>query len=224
MCGIYKKDKSNNMKEILLQLYALPAYHWGLYTLSTDLLYHRMGESLRYQSVRNAQRSGQTAARVMALREQCRQPEILCRRYGIRIDDENVENACGRYVLAQFQEPCDIVLYDQPIRKLHGFLKRNIPEKADFPVKELILAHEFYHVLELKDPNLAPEEIRVTVLKLGSFSLKRKIAAVSEIAAMAFAQELLGVPFAPQLLNLLLLFAEEDPNAEMEARQVLAMR
>lgn len=224
MCGIYKKDKSNNMKEILLQLYALPTYRWGLYTLSTDLLYHRMGQSLRYQCVCNAQRSGQTAARVMMLREQCRQPEILCRRYGIRICEENAENACGRYLLAQFQEPCDIVLYDQPIWKLQLFLKRNIPERDGFSVKELILAHEFYHALELKEPNLAPEETRVTILKLGSFSLKRKITAVSEIAAMAFAQELLGVPFAPQLLNLLLLFAEEDPNAQMEARRVLAMR
>ena len=59
------------------------------------------------------------------------------------------------------------------------------------------------------------------VFKFGSYIRRKTVRAVSEIAAMSFAKELTGVPIHPQLLDILLLYARDDPNAESTALQVL---
>ena len=128
-------------------------------------------------------------------------------------------DGCGLYFLAQFQEPDRIVLYEENIASLSGYEKL-LPAEKPF-MRRLVLAHELYHVLELKRTELTAAELRVPVFKFGSYIRRKTVRAVSEIAAMSFAKELTGVPIHPQLLDILLLYARDDPNAESTALQVL---
>lgn len=205
--------------EILEQLLLLTDRQWGDYALRCDPLYPIMRTEKRAEAVTYAQNAGKKTARRLASEESCTELEPLIESCGVQIVGAAQNDGCGLYFLAQFQEPDRIVLYEENIASLSGYEKL-LPAEKPF-MRRLVLAHELYHVLELKRTELTAAELRVPVFKFGSYIRRKTVRAVSEIAAMSFAKELTGVPIHPQLLDILLLYARNDPNAESTALQVL---
>jgi len=68
-------------------------------------------------------------------------------------------------------------------------------------LKQVFIAHEFYHFLEDLNANAFLDAYKVTTLRLGPIKNDSTIAALSEIAAQAFAKELTGVGYYPCLLD-----------------------
>lgn len=205
--------------EILKQLLLLTDRQWGDYALRRDPLYPRMRTEERAEAIAYAQNAGVKAAERLSSEGSCAAPESLLEDCGVQIVGAARNDGCGLYFLAQFQEPDRIVLYEENIGAVSVYEKLLPAEKPI--VRRLVLAHELYHVLELKRPELTAAELRVPVFKFGSYIRRKTLRAVSEIAAMSFAKELTGTQIHPQLLDILLLYAREDPNAENTALQLL---
>jgi len=68
-------------------------------------------------------------------------------------------------------------------------------------VSGIYLAHELYHHLEATGLEPASAQARVTLARLGRWRWESGIPALSEIAAHAFAQALLDLPFFPGALD-----------------------
>jgi hypothetical protein len=74
----------------------------------------------------------------------------------------------------------------------------------------IFLAHELYHHFDCTRGS-APlsRRHRVQIFRIGLWNWTSGLASLSEIAAGAFAQHLLGLPFHPKLLDLLIAKSEE---------------
>ena len=71
--------------------------------------------------------------------------------------------------------------------------------------EEILLAHELFHYVELKEGNLSVATERVR-LKFGPFTYHGRVQILSEIAGMAFAQELLQLTYCPFALDRVFLY------------------
>lgn len=204
-------------RNALIRLLELGDEQWGQYALTRDPLWSRLTQKERTTAVLQAQHTG----RKVAERLYGRDPEALCGAYGITVAEEPELSGCGLYLFAQFQEPDQICLYEKTVQTVDGFVRENLPERFQCPVRRLVLAHELFHVLELQDPELPTHNMTVPILKLGRRSWRRRLTAPSEIAAMSFAKALLDAPFYPQALDVLLMYALGRKGAEALTEDIL---
>lgn len=131
----------------------------------------------------------------------------LYRENGIAI--HYCEKAAGLYgVVLRGQavmgkDECRVELYRDSIRELAGHSGggESAPLTAE-DAEKIHLAHEFYHFLEYKRGRTISEQLdRVVLMK--AFRLKRTAAInrCSEVAAHSFAENLLNLPFLPNLYD-----------------------
>lgn len=205
-------------RNVLIQLLELDDEKWGQYALTWDSLWSRLTPEERSAVVLRAQRTGRREAERMVLRLHSRDPEILCGEYGVTVEEEPELNGCGVYLFARFQEPDRVCLYGETIQRVDRFVRETLPERFWCPVRQLVLAHELFHVLESRDPELPTHSMTAPILKLGRHSWRRRLTVPSEIAAMSFSGALLDAPFYPQALDILLMCAlgQEGTEARME--------
>jgi len=82
-------------------------------------------------------------------------------------------------------------------------------------VRDIFLAHELYHHLDLTRGGLSIAAAhRVTLLRIGPWKWTSGLASLAEIAAGAFAQALLDLPYHPKLLDLITLIDRAPHSAE----------
>ena len=97
---------------------------------------------------------------------------------------------------------CEVVVYQDSIRELaahSAWEGRSLtPEQA----LDVHLAHEFFHIWEYRERRSIAEELE-PVVSMSFLGLRRRvhINRCGEIAAHAFAKELLGLPFLPNFYD-----------------------
>ncbi|MDO3408447.1 hypothetical protein QWJ34_01565 [Saccharibacillus sp. CPCC 101409] len=78
------------------------------------------------------------------------------------------------------------------------------------------LAHEYYHWLEYRAGDFTADRLeKVEALRLGPIRRRAAVRQSGEIAAHAFAKELLGLPFLPNVLDYLYLLQSGTLNKEV---------
>ena len=110
-------------------------------------------------------------------------------------------------VFAFFTEPAQITLFRSSIQRAICFLQaeNGAEEPAAAQLSEVVLAHELFHALAAEDTAMWIHQKLLTVFQLGPFVYRSRLRVLSEIAAMAFAQELLQLPYAPYVWDWVLL-------------------
>ena len=71
-------------------------------------------------------------------------------------------------------------------------------------------------MLQVRDPSLYINQKHLRLWKLGPFERHSSLLSLEEIAAMAFAQEMLQLDYTPYVYDVLMLL----PQATMEARKL----
>ena len=83
----------------------------------------------------------------------------------------------------------------------------------------IFIAHELYHHFDAGNPaNALSRRHRCTILRAGRWRWTTGLASLTEIAAGAFAQALLGLSFHPKLLDLITFYSVHRPGAITMAR------
>lgn len=96
-------------------------------------------------------------------------------------------------------EPPTVTIYPESLEPLQDRLHHlRLPQ--GFSLLDLAIAHELFHHFEHVRGSIS-KRYYVNVFKLGRFSLKTSLPALSEIAAHAFTKELLGLDFYPYQLD-----------------------
>lgn len=141
-------------------------------------------------------------------------PDTIAARCGVSVvDDDGGADYGTTVVFAEyFTGPRRVVLHRHAIGRIDAVLARR-PGPAT-PARSVYLAHELFHHLDCAgpQPSLAQRH-RVTVLALGRWRWTTGLSSLAEIAAGAFAQELLRLAVHPRVLELELCNTGRHPAA-----------
>jgi hypothetical protein len=171
------------------------AERWGLARLADDRVGRRLGPDRAATAVRAAVTVGAEAARRYRAAGWS-DPRRLAVKLGVGVtwsDESPVLGALLR--IAEYEpRPALIRLFAEPIAEIRA------AERA-LPVADVYLAHELFHHLEATALGPASDLARVTLARLGRWRWESGVAALSEVAAHAFAQTLLELPVFPGRLD-----------------------
>ena len=182
----------------------------GLQMLAEDPQAGRIPLPDRADRVRAALDDGRNHA-VAASGRWGKDPDFIARACGVPVTDSDAMSGFGTtLVFAEYstRQP-GITLYSSAIAQLDRRLAE-LPGHVIGHARALFLAHELYHHLDCTDPR-GPIARRhpVTIFRLSRWRWTSGVRALAEIAAGAFAQQLLGLSFHPKTLDLLLLQSQE---------------
>ena len=191
--------------------------------LSNDLLFQKIPRQRLAWYVDRSLRAGREAAGLFAgcsIQELYRQHGVAIRysgsgkhSYGVILRGQSVMGPDG----------CSVEIYRDSIQELAAHSAWNGTALTDGQALDVHLAHEFFHIWEyLEGRSIAGELEPVTTLEFLGFRRTAHIGRCCEIAAHAFARELLALPFLPNFYDYLYLI--DTGQMSREAFQALTDR
>ena len=178
----------------------------GLLALRSDVQFHRIPEAQRGQWVELALQDGRCLAQ-RACQQWGSDPSVIAGRCNLPIMESHTEAGFGSTeIYAEYAvSPPSITLYTPAIRRLDALITKQ--SRIDWGIERttpIFLAHELYHHFDCmrgKDALICRH--RVNIVKLGRWTWTVGLSTLPEIAAGAFAQQLLGLSFHPKILDFL---------------------
>lgn len=180
----------------MIALDADTAERWGLALLAADRMGRRLPPDGRAAVVRAALAHGREAARRCRVDHGTADPLGIAARLPLRVEWCADPPALGAMVrIAEYQRrPATIRLYAESIEAI-------LAADRAWPVAAIYVAHELFHHLESTTGQRASDFARVALVSIGPWRWTSGISALSEIAAHAFAEGLLDLPFFPGVLD-----------------------
>lgn len=130
----------------------------------------------------------------------------LLEEFDLKISYEEGSSSFLFYELAYFEEPNKIVLCDNNINLVKEQAK-DINDFKNVNIEDIIISHEIFHKIEEVNDNIYTNNVEIQTFRIGTIKKYRKIKSTSEIGAMAFSKELLGLDFNPLIISYLLALA-----------------
>jgi hypothetical protein len=130
---------------------------------------------------------------------------VVAARCDLPIIESHTEAGFGSTVTyAEYAvSPPSITLYTPAIRRLDALIAKQ--SRFDWGIERttpVFLAHELYHHFDcMRGMEALIRRHRVSIMKLGRWTWTAGLTTLPEIAAGAFAQQLLGLDFHPKLLD-----------------------
>ncbi|EOS60196.1 hypothetical protein C815_01576 [Firmicutes bacterium M10-2] len=196
-------------KVLMKDLTAIPEADWWKYAFSREPMNGRFTDTQRRDMYEKAMICGHKKAEECLAAYGNISPEQLARIMGMDVRFPHMPQSRSRILFAEFKEPDTIYVYQDGIEKGEAlFSEKGVYEVLPEPIDlaQILIAHELFHVCELKDPTLWTKTYTVELWKLGWFVNRSPVAVLSEIAAMAFASRLNGLSFSAYVLDAFLAF------------------
>ncbi len=177
---------------------------WAL-MLCEDPVYGKIPKELRREAVRRAAQFGRQASEDVVARFGTMDPIAIVQALEVRLTWSDEAHIFGKIVRTSTyaHRTRTITIYTSSVDEMNRALAApellSLLEVRD--VGPVYIAHELFHHLEEESLGRAANLFRVVTLKLGPFALRSDIGQLSEIAADAFTQKLLGLRAAPRLLD-----------------------
>lgn len=211
--------EEGRIRRLTQELCALSREDWLFYIFAGDPLSGKIsdGEKLRYG--REAADCGRDLAE--KLRRQGDLPmeqQILAQ--GGRLTRPPAPAGGPLPLFASFTEPDSILVYSGNARATDELRQREGLEDLTgaAPAEEVLLAHELFHLLEYREPDLYTRRKHLLLWKIGRWENRSSIFCLSEIAAMAFAEAMTGLRCSVYVLDFLMLYVN-SPQAALKKRQ-----
>jgi hypothetical protein len=213
------------IKEIISELKAIDENVWGIYTFKRDPIVGKVSDKEKEEIIAEAIECG----RQEAIDLKNKYGNISCRQYaghlGISISEDEKGNS-GDYILfARFNAPDRISVYMDNVKKTEEIVREeNLNRLLDeVKIEDVLIAHEIFHFIESSDKNIYTRRKKIRLWRIGPIEYTSGLMAVGEIAAMAFARELLSLSYSPNLFDILLLLPHDENKARMLYEEVHAM-
>ena len=184
----------------------------GLAMLKADPHGWRLDRAAQFAAVSDALADGATMARDLRKWFPVLTPQEVARELGVPIettDDDPMVGSIWRF--AEYRpRPPHIMLYNRGIAPLERTLASSLIERllGRATPRDVFVAHELYHhaeAIRLEVP--IARRYQPTLFRIGNWRWRTGVAALTEIAAGAFAQSLLDLPCYPSVLNFVALDA-----------------
>ncbi len=199
------------IKESTIELLKLNDMEWGLYAFSRDPLEGKLSAEEKSEMIQEANQCG--AEQAMKLIQ--RLGEKTVREYAeelkIQVINEDSDGSDNYIVFAKFNYPDKVTIYSGNVKKVEKLIAENDMEEllGHVDIEAMLLAHEMYHFFEEGDKDIYTKTKKIELWKLGPIHYKSKLAALSEIAAMSFARELLHLNYNPYVFDAIMLYPHD---------------
>lgn len=199
-----------DLPELLRELQGLTDQDWGLYAFAREALRGRFTTREKLELIDGAIRCGEEYARRYREEFPGASPQEIAEGLGLNLlFPELPQDGGGRVLFARFIAPDTIQVFGDAVRKARQALAedRKLAELlGQTNIQWVLLAHELFHwVEEEHQDTIFTQVTRVDLRPLGLFHHHSRILCLGEVAAMAFAKELLGLPYSPYLYDIFLL-------------------
>ena len=178
----------------------------GIAALSSDVQVHRVADAQRSELVDQALEDGRCLA-LQAGQKWGTDPFRIAARCNVPVVQSQSEAGFGTTVIyAEYAvKPPSITLYAPAISRLDALVARQ--SRFDLRLERTLpvfLAHELYHHFDcMRGKEALIRRHRASILKVGRWTWTAGLPSLPEIAAGAFAQQLLGLGFHPKMFDVL---------------------
>lgn len=211
---IRRKSPEAPLDEMAASLAGLTDEQWGRYAFSRDPLDGRFDRGQKAEYTRAANACGREWAERMRRQYQTSSPREMARKMGLKVRKPNQPTGGGQVLFAQFVQPDEITIYMDCIRRASRYEEESGCELlGEERLFDVLLAHELFHAVEERHAGEIYTRTEKVELWRKPFSNRSSLACLSEMAAMAFARELLGLDCSPYMLDVLLVYAYDQEAA-----------
>lgn len=199
---------------------------WGQYAFSRDPLKGKVSEELRKEIIEKANECGKKEAR--KLKEKYK--DVPIKKIIKKMDLEFIEkdsNGTESYIMfACYNSPNKITIFKKNKILVEEFIKANkLSSKLEYiDVESMLLAHELFHHIEENNKDIYTKNEKVVLWKIGKYKYKSGLVCIGEIAAMAFAKELLSINYNPYIFDVLMLYPHDENKANELYKEIEGFR
>lgn len=214
------------IKELIQNLRTVDRNIWGLYTFRRDPLCSRITDEEKIEMIEKANECGKQEA--IALKE--KYGIKSCRGYaeelGLTITEIEERSGDDYILFAKFNSPNKISICSNNVKAAEEVVeKENISKFIDeVKIEDVLIAHEMFHFIEGGNKEIYTRSTKIRLWKLGPIKNDSGFISLGEIAAMAFAKELLQLTYYPNLFDVLLLYPHDEKRARALFDEVYAMK
>lgn len=141
----------------------------------------------------------------------------LAEKLGVHVQRLAMPDGNGMLTFACFHEPDQIEVFTDNACATQTLIQQSggATYLDDVDICDMLLCHELFHAMQQRKPELYVNQKQLH-WKMGPFRRSAKLLSLEEVAAMAFAQRLLGMRHTPYLYDVLMLL----PQATEQAKQL----
>jgi hypothetical protein len=209
-------------------LVGLPDEVWSESMRRQDSLSGLIDAKHYLELFRECSADGRRTARSVSKRLAASDPEGMLRELGVTVEDmAHGSLSYGQQAFALFVEP-DLVMVDEGNASRTQELIAESGLDAllgDVSVRDVLLAHELYHVVALgeDDPDRPCMRRVVETRGIGPLKRKSRLSSLQEVSAMAFAEGITGLTCSPYVLTVLMMVPRDASAAEREVQRLLSI-
>ncbi len=202
---------------MLKDLVEIPPMEWHSYAFAREPLNNKFSDSQRKNWMKKSIACGQKYARKIYEKYNTKDPVELAKFMKMNVSYPETPDRTDRVLFAEYRAPNQICIYMDAVQKANVYLKQ--PEVREIltenlNIRYLLLAHELYHNIEDTHKNeIFTQTEKIRLWKLGFIHNDSRVITLSEIAAMAFAQELSCIPYSPYVMNMFLVYCYSPEEA-----------
>lgn len=198
------------------ELSRFPEAVWIAYAKSRDPLSRRISTEEYTEHFRAAHACGVEMARQVRETWGDVPCQEIAEKLGIRVETAPMPDGDGMLTFAMFHEPDRIQVFTDNAAATESLIRECGGQEylGDVDICQMLLAHELFHALQLRHPELYVNQKHIRLWKIGPFVRNSALLSLEEVAAMAFAQTLLDLRCTPYVYDVLMLL----PQATMEAK------
>lgn len=189
---------------------------WGRYAFELDPLNKKIDNDLKEEMILKANKCGQDAAK--KIRESYGNISIkdIAKKLSLNVTYKDAKGMDNYIVFACYNSPNKITVFRENIKMAMHFIKEEKLENKlnNVNLEDILIAHEMFHYLEENNKEMYSNQEKIVLWKLGKFNYKSKLIALGEIAAMAFAKELLKLTYNPYLFDVLMLYPHDATKTD----------
>ena len=202
---------------MLKDLVAMKPVDWYAYAFSREPLNGKFNDEQRIQWTKEAIDCGIEYAQRIAKKYGSKNPVMIAEKMGMDVSYPDVPEKTDRVLFGEFKEPNKIMIYMDAVNKASKSLREpDVKEVlgSHLNVKNLLLAHElFHHVEDEYRKEIYTRTKKVRLWNIGPLHNDSEVYTLGEIAGMAFAQELCGLPYSPFVMDVFLVYGYSPEEA-----------
>jgi len=181
---------------------------WGIYAFSRDPLYKKINPTLMNEFIEKSIECGHNQAKLLLEKYPNKSIKEIANIFNLEINVKDSYGTDNYIMFACYNSPNKITLFKQNIELGKEFIREEqiAPLLENVNIEDLLIAHELFHYFEEKIPEIYTKNAKIVLWSIGKFQYKSRLVAVSEIAAMCFAKELLSLSYNPFVFDVLMLY------------------
>lgn len=209
------------IKDKIEHLLTLPDEVFAYYLFSQDPLKDKVSVPEKREVIEKSLREGREVSRKLKSTYGQLSVDEYISKLDIQLTYEEAHNGMEYIYFGTYQNPNKMTIYTENIEKgMQLAESEKIPLVEEVNLIDVVKSHELFHYFQETDKELYINTNKITLWKMFKYKHKSKFIAQAEIASMAFAKELMDLPFSPNVLDVLLLYPHNKMMAEKVYEQI----